>query len=221
MEKKQKVLFWSVWTGMLFFLFILSGCIGQTEDTGGTCPDGLVLNKEFGVCCPVDSEYNPDLQICEVIDTTVCPEGHYLDDNDVCQLIPIEVVCPEMYWFDPAAGVCIADQTTQTVEPTVTLTHVQPPITITTTFTPFTPDPNLPVYTPACEPEQYEDIWGNCIDPVVTITTNGETITSTRDMNRIDIKFGIGSEGIFGIPLYLILAAVVAIGLGLMLRKKK
>lgn len=205
MEKRTKTIFWSVWLGMLFLLFILSGCIGQEE--GGGCPADLVLNEEFGVCCPPDSEYNPDTKTCDLLDTDICPEGYYLDDNNLCQILSDEVVCPEGYTFDPAAGVCISAIETTTTK-------------LTEPYT-YTPSPNLPIYTPKCDADQYEDVFGQCWDTIIVITTNGETITSTRDRTSIDIKFDLGSQQIMGVPLYTVVGAIAAVGLGFFLRKKK
>ena len=73
------------------------------------------------------------------------------------------------------------------------ITTTTPPITTTSyTYTPpivttpgYTPSPNLPVYTPACPEDQYEDIWGNCYDP--------------NRADDIDVKFDLSAEGIFGL----------------------
>ena len=71
----------------------------------------------------------------------------------------------------------------------------------------------IPDETPdGCPEGWYEDVWGTCINPVVIQTTNGQPVTTTKDMTRIDIKFGLADDGIIsGVPNILII--VLAIGL--------
>ncbi len=80
------------------------------------------------------------------------------------------------------------------IDPLITTTTppITTPPTTSYTYTPpialppgYTPSPDIPPYTPACPPGQYEDIWGNCYDP--------------SKADDIDIKFDLSQEGLFGV----------------------
>jgi len=59
--------------GIMLGLMLMSGCIGQED----VCPEGLVLDDTYEVCCPEEWVYDPDTELCY----EPCPDGYYLKEG--------------------------------------------------------------------------------------------------------------------------------------------
>jgi hypothetical protein len=239
MQKRMKDLFWA---GLVIFpLLLVSGCVGQQED--GTCPDDLVIDETYGVCCPPDSVYNPNTSQCEIIEgKDVCPDGYYLDDNNVCQVIPISVVCPDGYAFDPAAGVCVGERFTGTAIVTPPIQYTTPPlytppaITVTQLVCPtgyqITTRSGIEMcakpstYVEPCPPGEILNVYGECVpyaatDPCPEGFYWDDFVQRCIDEEGPAPIYSIGGSTFFGVPNYLLFGVVGAIAIGLFVRRRK
>ena len=108
MQRKQLPLI-----GFMLGFMLVSGCIGQED----RCPEGLVLDDTYEVCCPEGSQYDPETDQC----LAPCPEGYYLKDGqcvseEVSPPPPPPVSCPEGEYLG-ADGQCHPEDTPMITQP--------------------------------------------------------------------------------------------------------